>query len=117
MIVKRLFLAALVATTVPLSQAKSEVDPMIRAEQSALIKCNLGWAAKLAVQPGAPSVLAKKAQQLCASEDAAYDRVVRLSLRYKTIADRYMRKIHASQLRSNTATIVKVRSMMKKRKP
>lgn len=90
---------------------------MIKAEQSALIRCNLGWAAKLAVQPGAPSTLARKAQQLCAGEDATYDRVVRLSLRYKVIADRYMRKIHASQLRSNAAMIVKVRALMKKRRP
>lgn len=114
---KRLFIAVLVASAALSSQARSAVDPMIKAEQSALIKCNLGWAAKLAVQPGAPSTLARKAQQLCAGEDATYDRVVRLSLRYKVIADRYMRKIHASQLRSNAAMIVKVRALMKKRRP
>ncbi|MBZ9979204.1 hypothetical protein [Mesorhizobium sp. BR-1-1-10] len=110
---KRFLLAILVGLTLLTADAAASVDPRISARQSALIQCNLLWSAKLSAQPGNPQLLARKAQQLCASQDAAYERVIRSVLPYKEIADRHMRKAHASQLKSNASMIVKVRAIMK----
>ena len=113
---KRLLLAILMGLTLFTVGAGAAVDPRIRTQQSAFIQCNLLWSAKLSAQPGNPYLLARKAQQLCAGQDAAYERVMRSVLPYKEIADRYMRKVHASQLKSNASMIVKARAMIKKRK-
>lgn len=113
---KRFLLATLVGLAVFTTDAQAAVDPRYKAEQSALIKCNLLWSAKLSGQPGDPYSLARKAQQLCAGQEAAYERAMRPTLTYKAVADRHLRKIRASQLKSNAAMIVKVRALMRKRK-
>ncbi|RWO26559.1 hypothetical protein [Mesorhizobium sp.] len=113
---KRFLLATLVGLMIFTADARAAVDPRYKAEQSALIKCNQLWSAKLSVQRGDPYSLASKAQQLCAGQEAAYERAMRPILYYKEVADRHMRKIRAFQLKSNAAMIVKVRALMTKRK-